>query len=419
MTLPNPVVSPAPAAPAADRRRAWLTSAAVLARLRARFADPRVPAFDLELTDGTALRLGGGAGEPAFRLRIRTRAGLKALLSADECRIGEAYMAEDIDFEGAFLAALELRTLLSDTHPLRSVWRFLQPLLLGRVRSDKRWVAQHYDYGNDLYFAFLDREHRLYSQALYAADDEPLEAAVERKLEYIMHTCRLEPGAHVLDVGGGWGSFARYAGARGVNVTMLTISPEQYRYLDVWARAHDLPCTLEAVYESIFAYTAPTPRRYDAIVLLGVMEHLPDYPALFAKFDELLRDDGRLYMDFAAGRTKFSVSSFTYRYVFPGAHTPVVLPDLLAAANRTRFEPLALHNDRHSYYLTLQAWARNLEAAHDRLVPPIPEWVYRLFQIYLWAGAHQLKRDGALESYRVLFQKSFGAPSSGIGLGQV
>ncbi len=52
-------------------------------------------------------------------------------------------------------------------------------------------------------------------------------------------------------------------------------------------------------------------------------------------------------------------------------------------------------------------------------MPRVPEWVYRLFQIYLWAGAHQLKRDGALESYRVLFQKSFGAPSSGIGLAQV
>lgn len=418
MTPPNPVLSRerGPAGAPAARRRAWLTGRAVMERLTARFADPRVPAFELELPDGTAHRLGRAGERPVFRLRVRTRAGLRALLSADECRIGEAYMREDLDFEGPFLAALELRTLLSDTHPLWSVWRFLQPLLLGRVRSDKRWVARHYDYGNDLYFAFLDREHRLYSQALFAADDEPLEAAARRKLDYIMRACRLRPGAHVLDVGGGWGSFARHAGARGVNVTMLTISPEQYRYLGEWSARHDLPCALEAVYESIFAYTAP--RRYDAIVLLGVMEHLPDYPALFAKFDELLADGGRLYMDFAAGRTKFAVSSFTYRWIFPGAHTPVVLPDLLAAANRTRFEPIALHNDRHSYYLTLQAWARNLEAAHDELVPRVPEWVYRLFQIYLWAGAHQLKRDGALESYRVLFQKSFGGPSSAIGVEQ-
>jgi cyclopropane-fatty-acyl-phospholipid synthase len=111
-------------------------------------------------------------------------------------------------------------------------------------------------------------------------------------------------------------------------------------------------------YESIFAY-APG-ERYDAIVLCGVMEHLPDYPALFQKFDMLLEPGGRVYMDFAAGRKKFDVSAFTYRYVFPGDHTPVVLPELFAGANRTALEPVALHNDRHSYYLTLQAWARNL-----------------------------------------------------------
>jgi len=34
--------------------------------------------------------------------------------------------------------------------------------------------------------------------------------------------------------------------------------------------------------------------------------------------DELLRPNGRLYMDFVAGRRKFAVSSFTYWYVFPG-----------------------------------------------------------------------------------------------------
>jgi cyclopropane fatty-acyl-phospholipid synthase-like methyltransferase len=73
-------------------------------------------------------------------------------------------------------------------------------------------------------------------------------------------------------------------------------------------------------------------------------------------------------MDFAAGRKKFDVSAFTYCYVFPGDHTPVVLPELYAAANRTDLEPVALHNDRHSYFLTLQAWARNLDAARRELV---------------------------------------------------
>ena len=141
-----------------------------------------------------------------------------------------------------------------------------------------------------------------------------------------------------------------------------------------------------------------------------------DLPALFQRFDALLQLGGRVYMDFSAGRKKFDVSAFTYRYVFPGDHTPVVLPELFAAANQSEMEPVALHNDRHSYYLTLQAWARNLEAARRELVARYGERVFRLFQIYLWAGAH-LHRDGGLEAYRAVFQKGKNLPSGKVGLG--
>ena len=381
--------------------------------LRQRISGPGAPVFDLELPGGAIHRIGAAAARPAFTLRLTNDRAWRAVGSLDETRIGEAYMRGDIDFEGDFMAALDLRSFLSDRHPLASVWRFVEPWLYGDVRADKSWVPRHYDYGNDFYFAFLDRKFRLYSQAVYASEDETLEQAAQNKLDYVMDVCRLGPGSRVLDVGGGWGSFAGHAGSRAVDVTMLTISHEQYKYLSEWCATHASPARLRAVYESIFAYDPGL--RYDAIVLCGVMEHLPDYPALFRKFDSLLEPGGLLYMDFAAGRKKFDVSAFTHRYVFPGDHTPVLLPELFAAANRTGLEPVALHNDRHSYYLTLQAWARNLEGARRELVAHYAERVFRLFQIYLWAGAH-LHRDGGLEAYRAVFQKARGRPSSGLGV---
>jgi len=376
----------------------------VILKLRRRLGGVAMAPFDVELPDGAVHRIGAGA--PAFSLHLRTARAARALESLDETAICEAYIDEEINFAGSFLAALDLRRIASDWHPLHSLWRFVRPVLFGAVRTDKDWVARHYDYGNDFYFAFLDRRFRLYSQALYQADDEPLEKAAENKLDYVMRACRLSPGSTVLDIGGGWGSFAGYAGARGVKVTALTISREQYDFLRKGR--------VDVVYESIFAYASS--RQYDAIVLLGVMEHLPNYKRLFAQFDRLLRTGGRLYMDFASNRRKFNVSSFTYRYVFPGSHTPVVMPDLLAAANGTAFETIAVHNDRHSYFLTLQQWARNLEAAHDEIARRYGERTCRLFKLYLWGCAHQFRRDGALESYRVVFQKAYGSPSTEIGL---
>lgn len=391
----------------------------LLAPLCRRLARAEVPPFEVELEDGTVYHLTGGASaadadaEPRFKLTLHTARGLHALASLDELQLGSAYLRGDLDIYGEFLSCLDLRAVLTDRHPVRSLLRFVVPLLLGQRRSDLAWVPRHYDFGNEFYFAFLDKRYGLYSQALYTADDESLEQAVTNKLEYVVDVCRLAPGSHVLDVGAGWGAFEKFIGPRGIHSTMVTISGEQHKFLSDWRDRHGTPGRRRVVRESIFAYDPP--EQYDAIVLLGVMEHLPDYPKLFARFSRLLKPAGRVYMDFAANRQKFSVSTFTHRYVFAGNHTPVFLPGLFRAAAASDFEPIALHNDRHSYYLTLQAWARNLEAARDAVLPIVGESVYRLFRLYLWGGAHQLQRDGVLESYRVVFQRALGRPSSEIG----
>ncbi len=386
----------------------------VLSMLERRLEGSRLAPFELELADGSRHRVGNTGRDVGFRLRIKTRDGMRALASLDEAAIGEAYVNGHFDIEGDFMAALDLRDLFSDRHPLHRAWRAIRPLLVGRVRTDKKLAARHYDHGNEFYFAFLDQRYRLYSQALYTSEDESLEQAAENKLDYIYEVCRLGPGRRVLDVGGGWGSFAGYAGARGTDVTMLTISRNQYDYLQAWCRSHDLPSRRDVVLENIYAFD--TPRRFDAVVILGVMEHLPDYAGLLARLDRLLEPNGRVYMDFSAAREKHASSTFTHRYVFQGYHSPVHMPQLMAAVNASPFEIVAVHNDRHSYFLTLRQWARNLEAVREEVVRRFGERTFRIFQTYLWGGAHNMQRKGRLESYRVVFQKSVGRPSSGIGV---
>src|SRR5215831_14078859 len=118
-----------------NRARAPLALRALTRRL----ARPEAPTFELQLLDGSVHRMGRG-GRPAFRIAIRSPRGRRALLSMDETRVAEAYMHGDLDFSGDFLAALDLRRVLSDRHPLASLWRFVQPWLLGDARADKRWV---------------------------------------------------------------------------------------------------------------------------------------------------------------------------------------------------------------------------------------------------------------------------------------
>lgn len=391
-------------------------------RFAQRLARHTLPRFEIQLPDGTVHVLGGsstvvrndGAEPVRFRLRARNRTGFDAVLSFDEPRVAEAYINEDLDVEGDLLAALDLRQFFSDRHPFHSLWRFAPALLRGQVKTDAGAIPRHYDYGDDFYFAFLDKAVRLYSQALYRSENETLEQAARNKLEYILDACGLKAGSSVIDVGAGWGSFAKFAATRGVDVTMLTLAARQFEYLQQQAEQAGLPGRLRVIRENIYAFE---PReRYDAVVLLGVMEHLPDYEKLMARFDSLVKPNGFVYMDFSAIRKKFNISSVVYRHVFPGNHTPVALADLLHAVNRSPFEPINLCNDRHSYYLTLRAWALNLEAARDHLVEHFGQRTFRLFHLYLWATAHDLGRTGALESYRLVLQKSTGHGSGYVGL---
>src|SRR5262249_47575442 len=160
--------------------------------------------------------------------------------------------------------------------------------------------------------------------------------------------------------------------------------------------------SLSLIYQSIFEFSAPEP--FDSAVLLGVTEHLPDYSELIRKLQELIKPGGHVYLDFVAFRKKYAISSFTLRHVFPGRGSPVVLADLVRAVHRSAFEIVALHNDRHSYFLTFRDWARNLEAASASLIQRYGERSYRLFRLYLWATAHCLCREGQLESYRIVLQ---------------
>src|SRR5215467_12241966 len=133
---------------------------------------PADTAFELEFNK---FQTRIGSGPVKFRLAINNRRGMSALGSMDEKRIGEAYLDGDITLEGDLVAALNLRTTLTDRHPLVYLWStYGQRLLHGQVNRDKQWIHEHYDTESDFYLMFLDQQHRCYSHGYFEADDESL-----------------------------------------------------------------------------------------------------------------------------------------------------------------------------------------------------------------------------------------------------
>lgn len=343
-----------------------------------------------------------GEGEPSFTLVINDRDGLTALSTLDGTTVIEAYMGGSLDIEGDLMSAFALRDMFTDSHTLLNLWRFVQPLLFGQVKSDKKWIARHYDYDANFYQLFLDKNHRCYSQGVFVDDSEPLEAGIKRKLDFAVEATGLKPGQRVLDIGAGWGAFSQYAGRLGIEVTSLTISEESEKFVNALIDKEKLPC--QVVRQHLLAYTNDEP--FDAIVNMGVTEHLPDYRATLAKYQELLKPGGRVYLDASASRAKkHEGHSFIYRHIFPGNGSFWYLPDYITQLASTTFELRAVYNDRHSYYLTCKHWAENLERYREEVAGRWDEALYRKFRIYLW-GSVKGFLDDSLQAYRMVLEKN-------------
>jgi len=314
-------------------------------------------AFLLHTPEGETMRLGSGA--PEFDLHIRRPAGLRALRSLNELRVAEAYIRGDIDIGGDFIAALSLREAFSDRNFWSfwiKAWRRLQPMIWGRERLNPSWIAKHYDLDNVQFFA-AETKYRTYTPGIYASNEESLEAGAERKLGFAFRSLALKPGDAVLDVGCGWGGFLRFAAERAVQVTGITLSKDQHRFVERLIQEQSLGATV--LHQDFFSL-APH-QAYDAVVMMGVMEDLSDYRRVMRLLPRHLKPGARVYLDFATSRKPFDTSSFITRYVWPGTFRLVYMPELVAAVNDSPFEVVAIYSDRHNYYV-------GTKGLHDRWV---------------------------------------------------
>ena len=298
------------------------------------------------------------------------------------------------------LKPFALRAQLDDRHPLVAAWRFIEPLLFGQVYTNKQAISSHYNADPKLFFSFLDPVVPAYTQGIYEHDDEPLAKALERKFDWAIEQCELSPGKTVLEIGPGWGAFAGHALQSGVRFTGITNSEVQQAYLK--SKLANFGDSFDILLTDFYDYEPKEP--FDAIVIMGVMGHLPHYERVLSKFFQLLKPGGLAYLDESAAWKKYELSTFMVRHIFPGNHSFLVLDDFLSKLAKTDLELMEVQNDRWSYFLTFRQWARNLEASRDYVTRTFGDFEFRKFRLYLWGAAYEfLTRN--LDCYRLILYK--------------
>lgn len=355
---------------------------------------PEVP-FAIRDKNGIEHRFGREA--PAFTFAARDDRALPALATLDSLVIAEAYLSGSLDVEGDLESALRMRDFFGDKHPIVTACHMLGPRLRGQVKSDTLHISHHYDIDPDFFLSFLDRRHRCYSHGVFHCDDECLEDGITRKLDFALESVEARAGDRLLDVGGGWGAFTEYAGKKDMQVTSLTISRVSEKFLNDLIAREKVPCSVK--FEHLHDHKPD--KRYDAIVILGVTEHLPDYERSLALYRSMLKPGGKVYLDASAMRKKHDVSSFLRRHIYPGNGSPMCLHDYLKAVAASPFQLDVVHDDRHNYALTSKHWAERFEAARAEIERRWGAAQYRKFRLYLWGCYDGFKRD-YMQAYRVV-----------------
>jgi cyclopropane-fatty-acyl-phospholipid synthase len=229
-----------------------------------------------------------------------------------------------------------------------------------QTRIGSRAIAEtHYDLDHRLYELFLG-PYNQYTCCFFNRASTLEEAEVE-KLEMICNKLELREGERVLDIGCGWGGFAKYAAeSRGCHVTGISISREQVAY----AREYTAGLPVEIVecdYRDL-------PQRFDAghfdkAVIIGMIEHVgyKNYRRIFEIVHRAIRDDG-LFLLHTIGNSRITtvVDPWIEKYIFRNSMAPAMAQ--LAHAFEGLFTLQDWENYGHYYAPTLSHWQQRFEA---------------------------------------------------------
>ncbi|MDR9466973.1 cyclopropane-fatty-acyl-phospholipid synthase family protein [Marinospirillum sp.] len=249
-------------------------------------------------------------------------------------------------------------------HPLKQLGAPLNRLahFLNRNSREgsRRNISAHYDLGNDFFRLFLDKEHKMYSSALYPNAEATLEEASGYKLERICQKLDLQPQDHLLEIGTGWGGMAIYAAKHyGCRVTTTTISREQLQHAQKRVAEEGLEDRVTLLFDDYRDLRG----QYDKLVSIEMIEAVGhQYLPIYLKtLEERLKPDGLALVQAITvpdQRYKEALKQvdFIKKHIFPGGFLPSHRVLLEHLARQTDMNLLHLEEIGDHYARTLNDW---------------------------------------------------------------
>lgn len=268
------------------------------------------------------------------------------------------------------------------------LYRLLSSLLYvfkrNTVKGSKKNIHAHYDLGNAFYRLWLDST-MTYSSALFTSEQESLTQGQLNKYDRMLG-CLEQDSGRILEVGCGWGGFAKRAIEKGdFDIKGITLSEEQHAFAQ-----HRLGQQANIVLEDYRHQTG----MYEHIISIEMFEAVGEHfwPTYFQKLKSLLTKNGKAVVqtitineqDFPSYRKG---SDFIRSFIFPGGMLPSVtrFKEEATKAGLVAHQPYMFGKD---YARTLEAWLVSFDLQREQVIAlGFDEGFIRLWRFYLAACA--------------------------------
>lgn len=342
-------------------------------------------------------------GPDPWDIQVHDERFFNRTLAEGSIGFGESYMDGwwDVEALDEFFAKFRRADLASKVHDLKTALLILKTRVLNlQTMARAKQVAQaHYDLGNRLYQAMLDR--RMQYTCAYWQEAATLDQAQENKLHLICRKLQLLPGMTLLELGGGFGGLAHFAAKEyGCQVVSYNISREQVAF------GRDLCKGLPVRFEQKdYREAASEPVRFDRVVSIGLCEHIgyKNYRQFMQLAHGRLKDQGLFLLHTIGSNESYTYTDpWIHKYIFPNGLIPSMLQ--LSTAWEGLWVAEDMHNFGPDYDRTLLRWWENFNRAWPDLSAMYSDRFYRMWKYYLMASAGSF-RARRLQLWQIILSK--------------
>ena len=323
------------------------------------------------------------------------------VLSASSLGLGESYMDGwwDCAQLDEFIARILRQDIRSRLRPnLALIADVARARLLNRQNTRRafRIGEAHYDIGNDLYQYMLDK--RLTYTCGYWKDATTLDDAQEAKLDLVCRKIGLKHGERVLDIGCGWGSFAKFAAEKyGAHVVGITVSKEQIKLGRELCQGLPIELRLQDYRE--------VNEPFDHIVSLGMIEHVgyKNYRQFMQITNRCLKPRALFLLHtIGSNYSTHHGDPWFDKYIFPNGMLPSI--EQLGKASENLFVMEDWHNIGIHYDKTLTTWFASFNQNWPKLQDKYNDTFYRMWKYYLLSMAGSF-RSRSIQVRQIVFSK--------------